>query len=142
MTRSYTQFSEFPPWFFTLPPPSDSWPAPEDRPPVATVAMRIHGYLNARTAGVLQFEGAPGVGGWASVDGERLSGTSPSASLSAGAHSVTIDAVLTGNQWALISRWNGADLWQRAAATIRPPSPIDLAVRRWIRWIPTFAVLS
>ena len=142
MTRSYTEFSDFPAWFFNLPPPNDSWPDPVDRPPVATTPMRVHGYVTVRDAGVLQFEGAPGVGGWASVDAERLTGAQPSASLAPGTLYVAIDAVLTGNEWALISRWNGIDLWQRVTATVRRPSPIDLAVRPWIRWIPTLAVLS
>ncbi|PYQ97897.1 MAG: hypothetical protein DMF96_12795 [Acidobacteria bacterium] len=142
MTRSYRELSEFPAWFFNLPPPNDSWPEPVDRPPAATVAMRVHGYVSAPSAGVLQFEGAPGVGGWASVDGRRLTGVSPAASVGPGRHYIAIDAVLTGNDWALIARWNGLDLWQRATATVRRPSPIDLAVRPWIRWIPTLAVLS
>ena len=30
MTRSYHDLHEFPVWFFNLPPPSDSWPLPED----------------------------------------------------------------------------------------------------------------
>jgi hypothetical protein len=104
--------------------------------------MRVHGYVSARSAGVLQFEGAPGVGGWASVDGQRLTGVSPAASVAPGTHYIAINAVLTGNEWALISRWNGQDLWQRATATVRRPSRIDLVARPWIRWIPTLAVLS
>jgi hypothetical protein len=141
MTRSYTQLSEFPAWFFNLPPPNDSWPVPADRPPAATVAMRIRGYLSPRSAGVVQFEGAPGVGGWASVDGQRLTGISPAASVGPGTHSIVIDAVLTGDEWALVSRWNGPDLWRRATATVRRPSRIDLVARPWIRWVPTLAVL-
>jgi hypothetical protein len=142
MTRSYREFSEFPAWFFNLPPANDSWPEPEDRPPGATVAMRIHGYLTAPSAGVLQFEGAPGVGGWVSVDGERLTGVSPSASLAAGTHAIAIDAVLTGNEWALISRWNGLDMWRRVTATMRRPSQRDLAARPLARWIPALAILA
>jgi hypothetical protein len=142
MTRSYGNISDFPAWFFNLPPPNDSWPIPADLPPAATVAMRIHGYVTTHSAGVLQFEGAPGVGGWASVDGERLTGVSPAAAVTPGTHSVAIDAVLTGDQWALTTWWNGLDMWQVATATVRRPSRIDLVVRPWIRWIPTLAVLS
>ena len=104
--------------------------------------MRVHGYVTVPSAGVLQFEGAPGVGGWASIDGERLAGVSPSASLGPGTHYVAVDAVLIGNEWALKSRWNGRDMWHRVTATVRRPSPIDLAVRPWIRWIPTIAALA
>jgi hypothetical protein len=142
MTRSYAEIAEFPVWFFNLPPPNDSWPAPADRPPGATVAMRVHGYMSVQSAGVLQFEGAPGVAGWTSVDGQQLTGVSPAAPVAPGTHYVAIDAVLTGSQWALITRWNGLDVWQNVTATLRRPSPIDLLVRPWIRWMPTLAVLS
>src|SRR5712692_4351771 len=142
MTRSYTELFEFPAWFFNLPPPDDNWPVPADRPPAATVAMRVHGYVRAPSAGVLQFEGASGVSGFASVDGQRLTGVSPDVSVAPGTHQIAIDAKLTGNDWALITRWNGLDLWQRVTATARRPSPIDLLVRPWIRWIPTLTVLS
>ena len=47
MTRSYHDLFEFPAWFFNLPPPSDSWPAPADRPPGATIAMSVHGFVHA-----------------------------------------------------------------------------------------------
>ena len=40
MTRSYHDPYEFPAWFFNLPPPNESWPVPEDRPPLARVAAR------------------------------------------------------------------------------------------------------
>lgn len=142
MNRSYLEYADFPAWFFNLPPANDSWPELADRPPGAITAMRIRGYVTVRTTGILQFEGAPGVGGFASVDGQRLVGVSPAATLAPGTHDVAIDAELRGNQWALVTRWNGQDVWQRQIATLRPPSSIDLSVRPWIRWLPALAALS
>src|SRR5712691_4664264 len=139
MTRPYTELPDFPAWFFNLPPDNDSWPWPADRPPAATVAMRVHGYLSARTAGVVQFDTGPDVSAAVSVDGRAVHGPWP---VAPGTHFVAIDAVLTGNRWSLVPRLNGLEVWQGATATMRRPSRIDLAVRPWIRWIPTLAVLS
>ena len=47
MTRSYRDLADFPAWFFNLPPDSDSWPIAVDRPPYATVAISVHGFLDA-----------------------------------------------------------------------------------------------
>src|SRR5712691_7009060 len=139
MTRPYAELPDFPAWFVNLPPDNDSWPAPADRPPAATVAMRVHGYLSARTAGVVQFDTGPDVSAAVSVDGRAVHGPWP---VAPGTHFVAIDAVLTGNRWSLVPRLNGLEVWQGATATMRRPSRIDLAVRPWIRWIPTLAVLS
>lgn len=139
MTRSYSDLSEFPAWFFNLPPPSDSWPTPLDRPPGATVAMRVHGFLSAPAAGVLQIDTGPDVSAAVSVDGIAQRGPSP---IARGVHFVAIDAVLTGDRWALVPRWNGQDVWSRATTTVRRPSPSDLAMRPWIRWIPTIVTVT
>jgi len=50
MTRSYEDLPAFPAWFFNLPPPSESWPIAADRPPGATVGLRVHGFLDAASA--------------------------------------------------------------------------------------------
>jgi hypothetical protein len=50
---------DFPAWFFNLPPDSDSWPALADRPPGATVSLRVHGFLRAAETGVLQIDTDP-----------------------------------------------------------------------------------
>jgi hypothetical protein len=134
MTRSYTEFREFPAWFFNLPPPNDSWPGPLDRPPGATVALRVSGYLTTPEPGVLQIDAGPDVQASTSVDGLVQQGT---VALRAGTHFVAIDATLTGERWSLTPRWNGADLWGRVDATLRRPSALDVAVRPWIRWPAT-----
>src|SRR5437763_14708821 len=108
MTRSYRDLPEFPAWFFNLPPPSDSWPLPADRPPGATVAMRVHGFVSTPEAGVLQIDTGSDVTAATTVDGVALRGPH---SIAPGVHFVAIDAVLTGDRWSLIPRWNGQDLW-------------------------------
>src|SRR2546425_12793409 len=130
MTRSYRELRDFPAWFFNLPPPSESWPLPADRPPGATVAMRVHGYVSAPAAGVLQIATGLDVSAATSVDGVALRGPQ---SIAPGVHFVAIDAVLTGDRWSLIPRWNGQDLWSRVTATVRRPSSFDLAARPWIQ---------
>ena len=139
MTRSYEDLPDFPAWFFNLPPPNDSWPIPADRPPGATVAMRVHGFMSAPEAGVLQIDTGPDVSASVSVDGVALRGPSP---ISRGVHFVAIDAVLTGDRWALVPRWNGQEIWSRVTTTVRRPSPFDLAMRPWTRWIPAIAALT
>ena len=74
-----------------------------------------------------------------SVDGIALDGPSP---IARGVHVVAIDAVLTGDRWALVPRWNGQDVWSHVTTTVRRPSPLDLAVRPWIQWIPTIATMT
>jgi hypothetical protein len=139
MTRPYRDLFEFPAWFFNLPPPSDSWPIPVDRPPYATVAMSVHGFVSPSEAGVLQIDTSPDVSATISVDGVARHGPSP---IGPGVHAIAIDAVLTGDRWALVPLWNGQDLWSHTIATARRPSSIDLIARRWVRWIPTLAAVA
>ena len=134
MTRSYRGLGEFPAWFFNLPPPNESWPVAADRPPGATVALHIHGFLSAREDGVLQIDAGPDVHVALSVDGVGRVGPSP---LARGVHFVAMDGTLTGNRWGLVPRWNEQDIWSRVTTTVRRPSSFDLAVRPWIAWIPT-----
>jgi len=76
MTRPYRDFRDFPAWFFNLPPPNESWPLPADRPPDATVTMRVHGFVSAPADGVLQFDTGPDVSAIVSVDGSSLMSSS------------------------------------------------------------------
>ena len=50
---------------------------PADRPPGATVALSVHGFLSARDAGVLQIDTGPDVAATISVDGVAIRGPSP-----------------------------------------------------------------
>jgi hypothetical protein len=139
MTRSYETLAEFPAWFFNLPPPSESWPVAADRPPGATVGMRVHGFIDAPADGVLQIDTGPDVSATVTVDAVPVQGPAP---IGRGLHFVSIDGVLTGDRWALVPRWNGQDIWSRVTTTVRRPSPVDLAARPWVRWIPTLAALT
>ena len=138
MTRSYHGYADFPAWFFNLPPATDSWPSPEDIPPGATTPMHVRGYLTAPSAGLLDFQGAPGVAGGVNIDGRNVQWP---VRLDAGTHLIAIDVVLTYDEWAIVSKWNGRDLWSSGiAATMRRPSALDLAVRPWVGWIPVLLV--
>jgi hypothetical protein len=139
MTRPYRDLPDFPAWFFNMPPDSQSWPIPADRPPGATVALSVHGFLSAREAGVLQIDTGPDIAATISVDGVALAGPSP---IAPGVHFVAVDGVLTGDRWALAPRWDGQDVWSRVITTARRPTAVDLALRPWVRWIPTVAALG
>lgn len=133
MTRSYHELDEFPAWFFNLPPASDSWPAPNERPPGATVAMRVRGFLHAREAGLLRIETRGDRAISMQVDGRPFNVETP---VAPGLHIVAMDAVLTGEDWRFVPFWNGQDLWSNVTTTIGYPSQVNLLVRPWIRWIP------
>jgi len=133
MTRSYSEFHEFPVWFFNLPPPNDSWPAPEDLPPEATIAMHVRGYLSPSSSGSFDIDVGPGMQTAIAIDG-RLSALP--VQLAPGVHHVAIDGTLTGTRWRLVPRWNGAELWSNVSATVQRPSIASLRVRSWARWIP------
>jgi hypothetical protein len=139
MTRSYRDLFEFPAWFFNLPPPNDSWPEPEDRPPGARVGMSVRGFLYARDAGVLRIETRGDEAASMQVDGRPFSAETR---LEAGLHIVAMDAVMTGEDWRLVPLWNGQDLWSGVITTIGYPSRFNLLVRPWIRWIPLTIVFA
>ena len=126
MTRSYQNSPISPPGSSTCRRPTTAGRFPADRPPAATVAMRVHGFLDAPEAGVLQIDTGPTSAPTVSVDGVALDGPSP---VGRGLHFVSIDAVLTGDRWALVPRWNGQEIWSRVTTTVRRPSPFDLAAR-------------
>jgi Dolichyl-phosphate-mannose-protein mannosyltransferase len=140
MTRSYHAFEDFPAWFFNLPPPNESWPRPIDIPPGATTPMHVRGYLTTPAPGTLDFEGASGVTGTVSIDGQ----TKPwPMQVDAGTHDIAIDAVLKYNKWALITKWNGRDLWRSGVtATVHRPSRVDVVARPWVGWIPTVLTIA
>src|SRR5262249_23576890 len=108
MTRSYRAFEEVPAWFFDLPPPDDTWPQPSDIRQGETTPMHVRGYLTTTRPGTLDFEGASGVTGTVSLDGQVKPWPMQ---VDAGTHAIAADAVLKYNKWALITRWNGRDLW-------------------------------
>jgi hypothetical protein len=138
MARTYHGLGEFPVWFFNLPPPNASWPEPEDRPPLATASMTVHGYLYVDHAGVLHLDRTPDVDAAMSIDG---GGPSDDVAVSSGVHVVHVDARLSGSGWRFIPLLNGSDLWMNGIATVRRPGNLDLPARRWLAWFPTAAVV-
>ncbi len=142
MTRAYHEFSEFPAWFFNLPPPNDSWPGPKDRPPGATIAMTVAGFLDAPRPGVLKIvtgsDAAPAV----AVDGRLVprEDDARGVTLAPGIHRIRVDLTLTGDRWQFVPLWNNADLWSGPVATLRKPSFVDLIIRPWGRWVSTAIV--
>jgi len=138
VTHAYRDLTEFPAWFFNLPPPSDSWPQPEDRPPAATTALHVAGFAIPDRAGVLRVDVGPDIRATTSVDGRVVDGDAP---LQPGVHMIAIDAVLTGDRWALAPLWNGADLWSSVMTTVRRPPPLEIRVHAAMKWIaPGLAV--
>ena len=124
VARPYADIAAFPAWFFNLPPPSESWPQPEERPPGATTAVHVAGFASTTRDGVLRIEVGPDVHAATSIDGRIVDGDAP---LAAGVHRVAIDGVLTGDRWALAPLWNGRDLWSSPViATVRRPSPFAI----------------
>ncbi|MEP7304155.1 MAG: hypothetical protein ABJA98_01430 [Acidobacteriota bacterium] len=134
MTRSYRDFHEFPVWFFNLPPASESWPGPLDRPPGATTRMTIAGFLNVGRAGVLQFDTAADIAAVTTIDGETKAGAIP---IAPGIHRIGVDAVLRGDRWQFLSSWNGGDLWATTMATVKRPSRLDELIRPALNWVST-----
>ena len=133
MTRSYHHFGEFPVWFFNLPPPSDSWPALEDRPPGAKVGMRIRGFLHTRDAGHLQIDSDPSIRVTAQIDGRPIG---DGVLVAPGLHIIAVDASLIGRRWRLVPLWDGEEVWGNVTTTVDYPSRFNLLVRPWIGWLP------
>jgi hypothetical protein len=150
VTRSYLQLSEFPAWFFNLPPPRDELPVATDRPPGATTRMTVIGFLRAARAGALRIVTGPDVAAAVLVDGRRVSSEDANGggvTLAPGTHMVSIDATLTGDRWQFAPRWNDDDLWSAsvmtsaAIGTVSKPSRRDLVIRPWGRWIAAALVV-
>ena len=135
VTRPYRDLHDFPAWFFNLPPANDSWPGPLDRPPGATVAMTVQGFLQTPASGRLHIDQDPTTATQIFVDGQP---SPPDAAVGGGVHTVAVRSTLTGDRWQFVASWNGRDLWSSpAVATAGKPSAADVFVRRWLFWLPT-----
>lgn len=144
-TRSYDAFADFPAWFFNLPPASDSWPGPADRPPGATTRMTVSGSLAAPATGDLRIDLGPDMAAAAAVDGQRApstGGTIGPVTLTRGTHRIDVDVTLTGYHWRFVPLWNGGDLWSRAIATVHRPTPFDRAIRAWAASLVTLVAAA
>jgi hypothetical protein len=139
MTRPYTELSEFPAWFFNLPPVGADTPlVAEDRPPAAVTAMTVNGFVRPTHAGLLHVESANQpvmirIDGGPESDAPRLN---------PGPHGVTMTTTLSGDRWRFEPLWNGGPPWSALLPTIRRGNPLDVVARRWLRWLPSLVILA
>ena len=104
MARPYISFTRFPVWFLNL---------QDTRPPRVPVRVSVDGYLRAPIPGTLTFD-------------VRGANTAPApVSLAAGVSHVQFDGMFNGSDWALVSRWNGRDVFSAVATTRLPPTVAD-----------------
>jgi len=134
VTRPYRELHEFPAWFFNLPPASESWPGPLDRPPGATVAMTVSGFLRSPAPGRLRLDQDPDAPTQIFVDGRA---SNADATIAAGLHTIAVQTRLTGDRWQFVPAWNDRDLWSTSLATVGKPSRLDVFVRDWLAGTPT-----
>jgi hypothetical protein len=144
VVRRYREQTEFPAWFFNLPPILNELPGPNERPPGARLTMTATGYLRSREPGELQILIGSDMTGTLRVDDaavSRLSHEAPTpATMTAGIHKIAVEAELTGTRWRFEPLWNGRDLWSNEIATVTPPTRLDIAARPWGRYIPAAIV--
>jgi hypothetical protein len=138
MTRPYTALPEFPAWFFNLPPVADAPLVAEDRPPAATTAMTVSGFVRTEQSGLIHIE-TEGNAVMIRVDGGPESDTPR---ITAGTHSVTMTTMLTGDRWRFVPTWSGGALWSSLLPTFRRGNEIDRITRRWLRWLPLLLVVG
>lgn len=134
MTRPYERFSEFPAWFFNLAPPDANPPAKGDRPPDATTAMTVQGFVDVPDDGLLHVDTGEDMTAALRVDGGAQAGE---VRLTRGVHAVNIYATLGGDRWRFAPVFNGRTLFTAATPTLKRPGRFDVLARPWIRWIPT-----
>ena len=125
MTRAYEDYKRFPAWFFNLPPADNNLPAPEDRPPYATLDMTVRGYLDVAGDGEFGLETGASMATTMVIDGGEVpaaDATHHRATVVAGRHFVQIKSHLTGNNWRFAPYWNGAVMGSNAGSVnIAPP---------------------
>lgn len=143
MTRGYPEFKKFPAWFFNLPPADANMPGPNDRPPNAKVDMSVLGFLDARSAGVLDVE----IGRWMEmtliVGGRSAEQTGPLTyriELDPGLHFVQANVGVTGNEWRFLPSWNQAGFGSAGfptATVVRPGRAESRTLRTAVGWLTT-----
>src|SRR4030095_12246258 len=55
--------------------------------------------------------------------------------LRAGTHHIALSGTMSGERWAIVPQWSGADIWRDAMTTIDVPRAIDFRLRPWGRWV-------
>ena len=138
MTRGYQSIDRFPVWFYNLPPANLRQPATEEeRPPHVSLGVKISGSLSTSLDGTFRVLIGDDVTLSAIIDGVAVDDASlPSGvSLRAGTHDLALSGTMTGERWAIVPQWNGADIWRDAMTTIDVPRAIDFRLRPWGRWV-------
>lgn len=145
MTRGYPEFKKFPAWFFNLPPADANLPGPDDRPPNAKVEMSVLGFLDARTAGVLDVQ----IGRWMEMtlivgarSADRTGPLTYRIELDPGLHFVQANVSVTGNEWRFMPSWNQAAFGSAGfptATIVRPGRAESRPLRTAVRWLTTLS---
>lgn len=145
MTRGYASTLDFPVWFFNLPPANWQHPAAEsDRPPYATTAIDVSGFLHASSEGELRVDVSEDVRLTATIDGRQVasSALANGLRLQEGTHEIVLTGTLTGERWRLVPTWNGRSVWQSALATTIAPRTIDPWLRPWGKWVGALLIVA
>lgn len=143
MTEGYWILERFPAWFYNLPPADQgSNDATADLPPNVTLQLDVDGFLQADEPGLFQVLMLEDVHATVSVDGVAIADPAAGVTVSPGIHRVGISGTLVRNHWSLEPRWNGANVWSAATATMSAPSRIDQWIRPWGRYVTVMLVLG
>jgi len=143
MTGGYASLERFPVWFFNLPPadPGTANAAP-DRPPNATLQLDVDGFLHVGESGLFQVPMSADVQAAVRIDGVEVADPAAGVMVASGTHRVSIAGTLVRDKWSLEPRWNGADLWSAATATMVAPAAMDQWLRPWGRYVTLLLVLG
>jgi hypothetical protein len=139
MRRPYERFEDFPAWFFNLPPADDNALDKQDRPPDATVAMTVQGFVDVPENGLLHIDTTEGVTAQVRADGGPQSGE---VFLTRGVHAINVYSTLTGDRWRFEPKFNGRNLFAAGPLTLKRPARVDLLARPWARWIPASLTMA
>jgi hypothetical protein len=139
MTRSYPTPSDFPVWFFNLPPPDDAVNSEGYHPGQILIRTSIHGFIDVPRAGTFSLTSDPAMNATVLVDESPVMRTGDDAhaiALSPGVHWLRIDSTLAGKNWSLVPSWNGAELGTAwfPPMTLEPPTRLDRVVRPVANW--------
>src|SRR5262245_44507491 len=133
MTHGYRNDEQFPVWFFNLSPRSGQTPTPDELPPLARTLMSVEGVLHLTEPGRFTIARDQALEPRLYVD--ATSASSDGVVLAPGSHSVSIEMLLTGVHCRFEPLLNDVNVLSVSDSTITHPSPLDLFVRPWSRWV-------
>jgi hypothetical protein len=139
MRRPYQRLEEFPAWFFNLAPADNNGLEKQDRPPGASAAMTVQGFVSVLEDGLLHVDTSDDVTAQVRADGGPQSSE---VLLTRGVHAINVYSTLTGDRWRFEPKFNGRNLFTAATLTLKRPARIDLVARPWVRWIPAVLAIA